>query len=79
MATASKRDLCRTRPALRMAQHAMLSAALLTANTAEAWSLDALLQLPLEHLMDLKVAVQAPLPIHRSAGTCHMQEVRRAV
>lgn len=84
MATASKRGLCRTRPAWRMAQHAMLSAALLTANTAEAWTLDALLRLPLDHLMELKVtvqrmAMQKPSRINLPADKHRMQGVRRAV
>ena len=83
IATASKKGLCCTRPAWRMAQHAMLAAALLTANTAEAWTLDALLRLPLEHLMELKVtvqrkAMQKPLRVHLPAGKYRMQEVRHA-
>ena len=39
-------------------QHAVLAAALLAANTAEAWTLNALLQLPLERLMQLRVTEQ---------------------
>ena len=41
-----------------MAQHALLAAALFSANTAEAWTLHALLQLPLERLMQLRVTEQ---------------------
>lgn len=53
-----KRDAHSVRSAWSMAQHALLAAALFSANTAEAWTLHALLQLPLERLMQLRVTEQ---------------------
>ena len=51
-------DSRRARAWRRMALHAVLTLGVLTAGTAEAWTLDALLQLPLERLMELRVTAQ---------------------
>ncbi len=58
MRNTPKTDPHRARAWRRAAHHAVLATALLTASTVEAWTLDALLRLPLERLMELRVAVQ---------------------
>ena len=63
-----KRDAHSVRSAWSMAQHALLAAALFSANTAEAWTLHALLQLPLERLMQLRVTEQRDAPKAKAGG-----------
>ena len=65
-----KRDAHSVRSAWSMAQHALLAAALFSANTAEAWTLHALLQLPLERLMQLRVTDQRDA-YNAKAGGAH--------
>ena len=61
-----------------MAKHALLAAALFSANTAEAWTLHALLQLPLERLMQLRVTEQRDAH-NAKAGGAHGGAVAVAV
>lgn len=83
MTTTPKTNVRRAHTAWRMAQHAMFTAALLTANTAEAWTLNALLRLPLERLMELRVAVQhtakEALAIQAKAGVGPTERADRVV
>lgn len=61
-----KSNLRRVHAVWRVARHMALAVSLFTSGAAEAWTLDALLQLPLERLLELSVTVQdtpAPGPL----------------